>query len=237
MKTSLLLAFIASTALSASALAQSTGTDTGSGSTSGTGTSTTTPATGSGGTSGSTSTGSGASAGGGTSSGSTTTDTGSGSATPGSQSPNPNAYGSASGAARNSGGNWNGGGWAGGSGGGWNGQPLMQGMMTCVSPAPMGGFGSFACYPAGWGMGMDMMDWHSQMRRHHRDRGYWKGSGEDGSDTPNQYYEERQSRDRNRNRVPGFDSNGSSSDGYDNDWRSNSGSNDGNYGSDDYNSN
>ena len=125
---------------------------------------------------------------------------------------------------------------------------MMQGMMTCMSPAPMGGFGSFACYPVGWGMGMGMsggmgmgggmgmdgMGWH---QRHH---GQWGNRG-DGDYTPNDYYQERQSYQgkRNRSRVPGSDSNSGSYDdnnGYDNDWRNNSGGSgyDGNDGSDDY---
>ena len=199
MKTSLLLALIASTALATGALAQSTATGTGTPPTATTsGTDGTSSATGS-------NTGSGSTTGMGSSS--TAPET-SGSATPGSQSPNPNIHGTSSGGTP-----WN--------QGGWGGQPMMQGMMTCVSPAPMGGFGSFACYPAGWGMGMGMgmdgMDWH------HRHHGSW-GDGEGGY-TPNEYYQERQTwrGKRDRSRVPGWDNDSGSSgggDGYDNDWRS-----------------
>lgn len=212
MKTSLLLALIASTALATGALAQSTAT--------GTATPPTVTTPGTGGTSSATgsNTGSGSTTGMGSSSSAPATPDTSGSATPGSQSPNPKIHGNSSGGPQ-----WN--------QGGWSGQPMMQGMMTCVSPAPMGGFGSFACYPAGWGMGMDGMDWH------HRHHGSW-GHGGDFGYTPNDHYQERQTwrGKRDRSRVPGWDNDGGSSgggNGYDNDWRSDGSGHDGN-GSDDY---
>ena len=153
MKKSLLLAFIASTALAASAFAQSSGTT--SGTTTGTGSTTGTDvmpsATGSSGT-GSSGTTSGSSSGAGA----------------GSQTANPNIHGSTSGAGATQ-----------QYGGGPFASQNMGSAMNCVSPAPMGGPGSFACYPSqqmgqggyGYGMGgmgmggmgMGGMGWHPHM--------------------------------------------------------------------------
>lgn len=119
------------------------------------------------------------------------------SATPGNQSPNPNVHGGTQGNSPPSAAPWSGGGWTGS-------QPMMQGMMTCISPAPGGGFGSFACYPAGWGgmMGMDMTGWHPRMRHSGGDQDYW----------PTPYDQDRQShrrwRDRTRNDGGGYGNDG-----------------------------
>jgi hypothetical protein len=116
----------------------------------------------------------------------------------------------------------------------------MGGSMNCVSPAPMGGPGSFACYPTQQmgqgGMGMGGMmggmmgGWHPHMGYYgpHHPYGYGPGyrdeSGYGRDYSPNWYYQDRQQYRRgsgsygqgeyDRNR--GYD--GQSQ--YDNDWRS-----------------
>jgi hypothetical protein len=160
MKTTLLLAFLAASALPAAALAQSSGT---SGTTTGTGGSEVTPPA---------------------------------SSTTGGGSSQQMGRGQAS-------------------------APPMGSNMTCFTPTPLGGPGSFACYPTeemgGWGTGMGgMMGWHPHMRMMHDG---WQGERY-GSDrnAPNWYYHDRQ----NYGGKQYYDRNRSSDDQsqYDNDWRS-----------------
>lgn len=114
----------------------------------------------------------------------------------GSQTETPNIHGSTS-----------------GGGSSQQAEPPMGSNMTCFSPAPLGGPGSFACYPTeqmgGWGMGgmmgMDgLMGWH-----HHMHMMNGVEHSHDDRNSPNWYYQDRQSYggkryyDRNRGNDSG----------------------------------
>lgn len=229
MKTSLLLAIIASTALTASAFAQSG--DTAATGTAGSTTSGTVSGTSSGSTGTTDTTGSSSSTAGSTGTPSTTS--------PGTQTPNPNIYGGSSGQQPGSG----------YGGQGWGMMQAFNGTMTCVSPAPgpMGGPGSFACFPAqgeGQGnmmgpgmMGSGMMGMGNMMgwRGWHPHMGWqgWNQGGygyDQGYGAPGWAYPDRSQYDRGQGYSGSYRSNdydrnrgyeGQSQ--YDNDWRSSGG--------------
>lgn len=206
-KTGLLLALMASAAMSGHAFAQSASTTSG---TTSSGTAATSGSTEQGGTSGS---GSGSTTSSGGMSGSSSANTG---AAPGTQTPNPNVYGESSGQQQpqQQQGNWGGGNWSGNWS--WGGPGMMMpggfSVMNCMSPAPMGGPGSFACYPAS----PMAMGWHHPRFDNDHSPGRRWHSRERRETTPNGYYQDRQ--DYRRKSQDSY-----RSDGYDDDNRTDDG--------------